>query len=218
MECWYKGVCNQFADSCEKMCPRYTEMKYLMEHSNLPEKRMYPEQLSPMKCDVVAFYRLNTVRENIVDFVESGSNLYITSATTGNGKTSWAIKLMHKYFDAIWDGNGLRPRALFIHVPTYLLKCKDFNSVDKDFENLKQLAQTVDLVVWDDIASTGMSAYDYSSLLVPLDVRSLNYKANIFTGNCNTRSMMDEVLGTKLTSRVWGSRTEVIEFKGSDMR
>ena len=76
----------------------------------------------------------------------------------------------------------------------------------------------VDLVVWDDIASTNLSKYDYSQLLACIDTRILEGKANIFTGNFDTKEELEECMGQKLASRVYSSSTEIIIFKGGDMR
>ena len=73
-------------------------------------------------------------------------------------------------------------------------------------------------MVWDDIASTSMSGYDYSQLLVYIDNRMLAEKANIYTGNSDTKEMLEEKLGSKMASRIWGSQTEIIKFKGGDQR
>ena len=189
-----------------------------MENSNIPKVKQMPQSLTAPKCDHDAFVRLSEIKSEIVDFVECGQNLYIASDRTGNGKTSWAIKLMLKYFDEVWAGNGLKPRALFIHVPTFLLKCKDFGNKDEDFDAMKNMLSTIDLVVWDDIASTDVSAYDYSQLLMYIDSRLLNGLANIFTGNYENRERLEKRVGMKLTSRIWSDSTEVIIFKGGDMR
>lgn len=217
-DCWYRDVCNLRSNSCENHCIRFLEMKYLMQNCNLPESKQQPIVLTPSKCDLEAFTRLRDIKDNIVDFVRSGKNLYICSSITGNGKTSWAIKMMHKYFDEIWDGNDFRVRALFIHVPTFLIKCKDFKSTDIEFENLKKKIPQVDLVIWDEIAATDMSSYDYSQLLMYVDARSLDNKSNIYTGGITTRDVMEKLLGTRLTSRIWSLNTEVIEFFGGDRR
>ena len=193
-------------------------MKYLMDNSNIPKAKQIPQSLTAPDCDLKSFKRLAEIKKDIVDFVDCGCNLYIASNTTGNGKTSWSIKLMLKYFDSIWAGNGFRPRGLFIHVPTFLLKCKDFNKKDPDFEEIKTLLPYIDLVVWDDIASTDVSAYDYSQLLMYIDNRLLNEKSNIFTGNYDDRQALEKRVGMKLSSRVWSDTTEVIIFKGGDMR
>ena len=214
-DCWYKSVCTE---DCTNSCIRYLEMKYLMDNSNIPKAKQVPQSLTAPKCDIPSYRRLAEIKDDIVEFVNCGQNLYIASDKTGNGKTSWAIKLMLKYFNDIWAGNGFRARALFIHVPTFLLKCKDFDNKDERFEELKGRIPTIDLVVWDDIASTDVSSYDYSQLLMYIDSRLLNGLSNIFTGNYEHRSRLEKRVGIKLTSRIWSDTTEVIIFKGGDMR
>lgn len=217
-KCWYSEVCELKSDTCLDSCIRYKEMKYLVDTSNIPESRQIPVSLYPSDCDYDAFCRLADIKRWIDEFVADGKNLYITSESTGNGKTTWAIKLMLKYFDIMWAGNGFKERGLFIHVPTFLLKCKDFSNKDSDFERIKELLPEVDLVIWDDIASTELSAYDYSQLLMYLDVRISNNKSNIFTGNITSRDNLQKALASKLTSRIWSNNTEIITFKGGDRR
>lgn len=189
-----------------------------MDNSNLPVSMQLPKKLVPANCDVDAFVELADIKSNIVDFVNSGKSIYIASNNTGNGKTSWSIKLMLKYFDEVWLGNGFKPRAVFIHVPTFLLKCKDFSNQDPEFLELKKKVLDVDLVVWDDIASTELSAYDFSQLIMYLDNRFSANKSNIFTGNIVSADGLERAVGMKLTSRILSSRTKVIVFKGGDKR
>lgn len=217
-DCWYQDVCDGYTESCEKICARYKEMKFLMEHSNIPKNKQKPLPLSPYSCDFDAFQRLADIKENIVEFVEDGRNLYITSSIVGNGKTSWALKLLMRYFEEVWDGNGFRVRGLIVHVPTFLAKCKDFKTTDVEFEEMKKQLLDVDLVVWDDLAGVAMSSYDYTQLLVCLDAREFKGLANIFTGNITTREKLIDALGAKMTSRVWNNNTEVIEFFGGEQR
>ena len=103
-------------------------------------------------------------------------------------------------------------------MPTFLLKCKDFKNSDPEFEELKKLLLDVDLVVWDDIASTSTTEYDITQLLMYIDARSFSEKSNIYTGNIVDRNTMEKMLGAKLVSRIWGSNTEIIEFKGGERR
>lgn len=215
-ECWYNSVCTM--DCNPHLCVKYNEMRYMMDTSNLPKSKQHVIKLSVPSADRDAYIRLADIKDDIYNFVQNGKNLYIASAQSGNGKTSWAIKLMHKYFEEMWDGNGLKERALFIHVPTFLMKCKDFNKSDREFEKIKRLLWTVDLVVWDDIASTNMSAFDYSQLLVYLDNRYLSDLSNIYTGNFPNRDKLEDRLGKKLASRIWSNNTEIVIFKGGDIR
>ena len=188
-------------------------MKYLIDHSNIPKNRQLPKELQA-GCDYEQFVKLADIKDNIVNFVDEGENLYICSKETGNGKTSWAIKLLLKYFDQIWAGNGFRQRGLFIHVPTFLVKLKDFTnpliSVYRD------MIANVDLVVWDDIASTKLSDYDVQQLLIFTDERISNGQANIYTGNVVTKQELATVLGERLTSRLWCGY--IVEFNGKDRR
>lgn len=212
--CWYSKVC--VADHCGEFCTRYAEMSVLMEESGIPEAKQMPVALYPEQCDIEAFTELKGIKDDIFNFVNSGKNLYIYSDRTGNGKTSWAIKLMLKYFDCVWAGNGFKCRGIFIHVPTFLNQLKNFNDVDTRVEKLKKLLPDVDLVIWDDVASTDLSGYDHGQLLSYIDTRTLNMKSNIFTGNRGAKDI-EKALGTRLASRVWNSSVK-IELKGHDNR
>lgn len=217
-KCWYEAVCPKYCENCQNMCIRYKEMRYLMDNSNLPEKKQWPQKLDAPDCDFDAYCRLAEIKADIVNFVKDGKSIYLVSKTTGNGKTTWAIKLMHKYFDQVWAGNGFKPRAVFVHIPTFLIKCKDFGNKDTEFERLKKLLTTVDLVVWDDIGGLNMSAYDYSQLIMAIDARSNAGLSNIYTGNRVNIDELSTNVGAKIASRVFSRDTEVITFNGGDMR
>ena len=188
-----------------------------MHSSGIPENRHLPKSLTPQQCDIRAFEDLRLIKNEIFDFVKEGDNLYIYSATTGNGKTSWAIKMMHKYFDEIWSGNGFRTRALFIHVPLFMKKLREqINNPTDEFHTLQQLIPQVDLVVWDDISACTLKDYDHLNILSLIDERSLNCKSNIYTGNLGGDKLA-EAIGQRLRSRVYESALKV-ELKGIDRR
>lgn len=200
-------------NSCDA-CIRYVEMKFLMDHSGLPKAKQKPIKLSPSTGDYEAFCDLQDIKDNIVEFVNNGKNLYI-GGTVGNGKTSWAIKLLLKYFDEIWAGNGFRVRGLFVHVPTLLAKLKNFDDPlsREDRINLSK----ADLIIWDEIGDTGMSNYDYTQLIMILNDRMLCERSNIFTSNLYTKADTIKHLGDRLSSRVWNT-SEIIILKGKDRR
>lgn len=209
-DCWYRNVC--IYDQCVN-CIRYSEMKYLMENSGLPKNKQKPIQLDGSR-DARAFKTLAEIKDDIYNFVDNGESLYIFSEFTGNGKTSWAIKLLLKYFDTIWAGNGFRIRGYFQHVPTLLNTLKDFS---KDHSALKKTLETVDVVVWDDIASTKLSDYDIQQLLIIIDARVSEGLSNIFTGNITSHEALTKAVGDRLASRIWHTST-LVEFKGKDRR
>ena len=77
-DCWYNKVCSY--DSCIN-CIRYAEMKYLMENSGIPKARQMPISLEAGR-DYDAFVSLALIKDNILQFVERGDNLYICSEET----------------------------------------------------------------------------------------------------------------------------------------
>jgi DNA replication protein DnaC len=193
------------------------EMHYLIEISQIPKGNQFKNELIPSPEDIQNFKFLKEIKDDIVNFVNNGENLYLYSKYFGNGKTTWAIKLMQSYFNKIWIGNGFRQRGIFIHTPTFLTKCKEIiNKKDEEFEILKQNLLTVDLVIWDDIAAGKLSDYDHSNLLTYIDQRKLNGKSNIYTGNLNEQELI-EALGNRLKSRVWNDST-IVQLYGVDRR
>jgi len=190
-------------------------MKYLIENSGIPKNRQKPQSLTA-GVDYDAFCLLNDVKEKIDQYVDVGGfNLYICSENTGNGKTSWAIKILLKYFDKIWAGNGFRVRGMFVHVPTLLSKLKDFdNPLLKSYrDNLSN----ADVIIWDDIAGAKLSDYDISQLLMIIDNRIIEDKTNIYTSNVTTQTGLTKAVGPRLASRIFNC-SGIIELKGTDMR
>lgn len=185
-----------------------------MDNSGIPINKQSPQELIA-GVDLKQYSKLADIKADIVDFVEAGNNLFICSKNTGNGKTSWALKLLLKYFDQIWAGNGFRVRGLFVNVPTLLLQLKNFSNPLS--EEYKKWLMNVDVVVWDEIASTSISNYDYGNLLMFLDHRIFSDKANIFTSNATSKDELEKNVGAKLASRIWNTST-IIEFNGKDRR
>ena len=175
MNCWYAKNCNNLKDNCESNCIRYNEVKYLMESAKIPKGNQFKNELIPSPIDIDNFKFLAEIKKDILNFIKNGENLYIFSSTFGNGKTTWAIKIMQSYFNQIWAGNGFTQRGLFIHVPSFLTKFKEvINKKDEEFEDLKKQLLEVDLVIWDDIAAGKLSDYDHTNLLTYIDQRKLN--------------------------------------------
>ena len=209
-KCWYKDVCTQECTGCI----RYSEMNYLFTNSGIPANKRYPEELSA-GVDYDEYIHLANIKSNIYSWVQSGKNLYIGSRNTGNGKTTWSIKLLLKYFDSIWAGNGFRVAGMFVHVPTLLLQMKNFNAPLS--EEYKRNLVECDLVVWDDIACGNVSQYDFTNLMMLIDSRTANGRSNIYTSNQDTKQKLEAVVGDRLASRIW-ELSDVIVFNGKDKR
>lgn len=217
-KCWYLGNCKkEETPECCHACLRYMEMHYLMNNSGIPPSKQKPILLTPSKVDLESFLFLKSIKEDIVNFVNNGESLYIYSTNFGNGKTSWALKLLHNYFNEVWLGNSFRCRGMFIHVPTFLTKIKEgISCKDEQFDLMKKRLKEVDLVVWDDIASTSLGDFDHTNLLTYIDIRKLSELSNIYTGNLEQGQLV-KALGNRLSSRVWNDSSRV-EFIGADRR
>ena len=180
-DCMYAPYCDT---ECHSMCIRYLETKYLLDASNIPKSKQKVNRLVPDDKDIGAFNRLADIRDDIKNFVNSGGNLYIYSNTCGNGKTTWAIKLMLQYFNEMWAGNGFTERGIFVNVPTFLTQCKStISKPDQKFFEMRDQLSDIDLVIFDDIASTKLSEYDYNTLLTYIDQRTIQAKSTLYTGN-----------------------------------
>ncbi len=218
--CWYEQVCgvkNDPEQSCGSACVRYAEMLNLFEKSNIPPYRWYPEGLVPGRGDRESFIYLREIKERIREWVEQGNNLYLYSTTFGNGKTSWAVKLMSAYFNEVWRGNCFRTRGIFISVPEFFDRERlRMNNEDEDFKRIRQSLLECDLVIWDDVSSVKMSDYSSATFFNFVDARILSHKSNIFTGNLGENKLR-EFVGGRLSSRIWNT-SEVVEFVGEDRR
>ena len=192
-------------------------MHNLVKLSNIPEYRWVPEPLTAEKVDLQAYRELKSINDDIKSWVQEGHNLYLYSTGFGNGKTSWAIKLMLAYFDKIWRGNAFRCRGVFISVPEFFDRERQLiNNRDEEFVRIRQSLIECDMVIWDDISSVKMSDYSGATFLNFLDARVLSQKCNIFTGNLGQENLV-QFMGGRLASRIWNT-SRVLEFRGEDKR
>ena len=209
-DCVYKKVCTM---DCSVSCIRYIQVKRLLELSNLPEMFKTPITLYQVEKDLAAYKKLAEIKNDIKKFVEKGKNLYICSSICGNAKTSWASKLMLKYFDLSWEKSYDITRGLYVHVPTLLIDLKNFNNRPEYIDRIKE----ADLVIWDEIACSLLSNYEHEQLLQFIDYRISTKKSNIYTSNmCKLDSLVTNI-GGRLASRVYNN-SDVIEFFSNDFR
>ena len=212
-DCWYKDTCT---NECSDSCIRYKEMKFLMDNSGIPKPQQIPLKLKPTsEEDRSVFTRLNEIKLNIVEWVAEGNNLYICSESAGTSKTSWSLKLMLRFFNEIWSGNGFRVRGVFIHTPTFLQQLKNFqNPLSEEYKNN---ILNADLVIWDDIATGKITDYEYNQLLIFLDSRISNRKSNVYTSNVVTKGSLEQIVGARLASRIFGE-SEICTIIADDYR
>lgn len=217
MDCWYQQGCSLYQPQCTKTCHRYLEMKYLIDNCGMPDADKYIKQLVPEKVDLPAYNRLKEIKDDIVSFVNLGKNLYIVSEKFGNGKTTWSLKLLYKFFDEVWCGNGFKVRGYFIYVPELINQLVSFEFKNsQEYKKLKNIVHSVDLVVWDDIGSLQLTPAMFNNLSTFIDPRIIKGKSNIFTGNLLAKELQ-ACIGNRLFNRVWDN-SEIIKFEGRGRR
>lgn len=217
-DCWLKSGCNQI--DCDKdFCLKYYKLNFLYDSALVPLNLRYPLRLryDSDGTDRDVFVELDNIRNNILEFVKNGKNLFIYSNIAGNGKTSWSLKLLSSYLKSIWAKSNLECHALFINVPKFLLALKDnINERSEYVSHIKENVYKADLVVWDDIATKNITSFEAENLLSIIDTRISLGKSNIYTSNLNGQEI-HECLGDRLYSRVVNGSINV-NFKGADKR
>lgn len=217
--CRFKGACKSDGkEVCKTFCTRCFIDKLLHSESNLPENYKKDIAIKPSQIDVDSYKRLAYIRDNIKAWTQDGQQLFIYSNRCGNGKTTWATKLVREYFSQV-SKNWHEEKAYFITMSEFSDTLKSAIS-NQDLEinlyNMKWKMENYALLVLDDVGSTRLSAYDKDTLFKVINTRISNGGAIICTANGN-RESLEENLGPRLYSRLVES-AEQIEFKGLDSR
>ena len=177
----------------------------------------FPLRIDANGADREVFQRLQTVEADIENFVNSGSCAYIYSEITGNGKTSWAIRLISAYLQKIWFKSDLCCRALFVSVPRFFIALKD--SISNENPYAKHVISNVlkaDLVVFDDVGTKSLTEFEGEHLLNIINTRLDDKKSNVYTSNLNTMTLQ-AVVGDRLYSRIV-NYSSLFHLVGSDKR
>lgn len=223
MNCNVVDYCKLYKDnSCiydNSFCMRKYKINYLLNQSLLSEDQKKEKSLvlDIDQSDLNSYSYLNNVKNNIVNFVNEGNNLYIYSQIPGNGKTSWATKLIRAYIYKIWPESKLTCRTLFINVPKFLISLKASISNQSDYiDHINEFINSADIVVWDDIGTKSATEFEHEHLLILIDSRLLDNKTNIFTSNIIPNEL-SSLIGDRLASRIINT-SKTIEFVGADKR
>ena len=219
--CWLKDDCNDSGYSCtNSFCVKNFKLSKLYDNALISLKQRQRINWFPTdsKEDANNFKYLASVESNIMNFVDQGGNLYIHSPITGNGKTSWALRLVQAYFNNVWLEASIEDcRALFINVPRYLLAIKDNISQKSDYvQYIKDHVLEADIVIWDEVGTKGLTQFEHENILNLVSVRIDAGKANIYTSNLNDEEL-HKFVGDRLYSRIVLLSDEV-ELFGSDKR
>lgn len=216
--CPYKERCNGV--DCDKdFCMRKYRLDCLYDNSLLtPQLRRHKTLFTDEDgTDRQEFMKLANLANSADKFVEDGLNLYLHSPNPGNGKTSWAIRIMQAYFNKIWPKSNFGCQGLFVSVPRYLLALKESITKPNEYASfVNSNILTADLVIWDDIATKIGTEFELNHLLNMINTRMNDGKSNIFTSNSD-RTVIANTLGERLASRICNTSID-IELHGCDKR
>lgn len=201
--------------------------KYLLQRANIPKYQWIEDKLIPLDGDEEAFARLLDIRNNLHEFIcGEKNNLIICSNSIGNGKTSWAVKLMLTYIEKnahrlIYtdenDVDKLFDIALFCSVVPFLVEMKQFGNNSSTYEMYSRLKKS-ELVIMDDIGVSTMSQYDYNILYAIVESRLFAGLPTIFTTNATSEDeLRGSIGGPRLANRIWAT-SEIVTIKGLGLR
>lgn len=200
--------------------------QFILENSYLPKYQWIEDTLSA-GVDIEPFKRLAEIRANLMAFLTSEvNNLIICSENLGNGKTSWAVKLMLSYIESNKGIlNNVEERlvtvenfdfCVFCQSVPFLVEMKQFGNNKSSYEMYNRLCKT-NLAIIDDLGAVPMSQYDYNIIYAILEKRLFAGKPTIVTTNFIDKATAKKELGPRLVDRIW-SNSEVVEFKNKGFR
>lgn len=211
IKCWY--TCRgKDGEHCKKTCTRYLLMNFFILNCGKANADDYLIPIDTPEKDKEAYDRLYELKDNeIYDYIMNGNNLYICSNELQVGKTTWALKLMYKYFDEWWHKSAYVVRGYFVYVPEFLENMKSLSFKNSaEFRELQTILKTADVVIWDDITNNELTEGEQKILDVYIAQRYMNHKSNIFTGLLPDN--FNEQLGKILSARI--KKSEIIELSG----
>lgn len=209
MKCYAEKYCKKNKAECSEDCTAYVLLRNLYNLSKLPERYKYNIPLVPGKDDLEAFNELNEFMKDIENHVAQGEGLYIWSESTGNGKTSWAAKIMNYYFRKIVFKTGLENEGLYINVPTFLEDLRAYYSnEDDEFTQVLYMARWANLLIMDDIGAEKPSEWVSERLLQIINFREAEGKSTIYTSNISPAEL-GKKLGNRIKSRIMGNAKEI---------
>lgn len=217
MKCFAEEYCRKDRAECSEVCGGYRVLRALYRLSRVPVGYQYHIPLKPEPTDISAFETLNEFKENVLEYVEAGSGLYIWGKSTGCGKTSWACKIMGHYFRKIAFDTGLENEGLYIYLPTFLEDLRaSYDNPDPEFAEVLSMLKNCKLLIIDDIGSERVTEWVRERLVSMINTRVASGLSTIYTSNLSPKELAD-ALGDRISSRVLGS-SKVVEISGADRR
>ena len=176
MKCYASDYCQKDKSSCSDVCGGYRVLRALYNLSRIPERYRYTIALKPENGeDLEAFTTLDNYKNDVLSMVDEGRGLYIWGKSTGNGKTSWACKIMSYFFRKIAFNTGLENEGLYIFLPTFLEDLRDnYDNKDPEFDEILRMIKTCRLLIIDDIGSERVTDWVRERMVSIINTRVSN--------------------------------------------
>lgn len=219
MKCHAEKYCKKYPEGCNEYCIGYIQLRNIYALSGMPKAYQYDITLTPKDGDLDAYRKLRKYQDEIQELVQQGRGVFIYSEKRGNGKTTWATKLMNEYFKKVALNNNLRCRGRFINVPEFLedLRRNMDNPTDEMVEVIDAI-KNADMVIWDDIGAEKPSEWVRERLYTFINYRDANRLTQIYTSNLPLKMLAKEnLLGDRIVDRIKG-HAEQIRFIESSYR
>lgn len=188
--------------------------EYLQNKCNVPKTMQGEINLCSGK-DLEKYKYLDYVKTNIEEFIKSGCNLYIYSPFIGNGKTSWAVKILKQHIKNVCESGNTNTNlvGLFVNVDEFLVTQVKPLRIDQSYI---KLCQQVDLLVLDDIGAAALTSIEEQVLRSIINTRLINGKSTIYTSGV-IDDKLDDLVGSRICSKVLESCT-IVEFTNRSLR
>lgn len=185
MKCYASDYCQKDKSSCSDVCGGYRVLRALYNLSRIPERYRYTIALKPENGeDLEAFTVLDNYKNDVLNMVDEGRGLYIWGKSTGNGKTSWACKIMSYFFRKIAFNTGLENEGLYIFLPTFLEDLRDnYDNKDPEFDEILRMIKTCRLLIIDDIGAERVTDWVRERMVSIINTRVSNNLTTIYTSN-----------------------------------
>lgn len=215
------------APSCQSDCTYYTRCRRAFEIGRFSNNFWdMPSNFQVSSVDHNAMRITKTIRNDICNFVDSGVNLIIFSALSGNGKTLRATSIANTYISkqAQIDSAAFNSDALaaYAYIPKIVADAELYEKFPFDnpdrvfFYNYIQNLSKCDLVVWDDFGYNSGSRIESITLRAIIDYRINSHMSNIFVVN-KSLEQLKTVVDNYEYNKVINSAV-CVEFKGIDHR
>lgn len=202
------------SDMCTEYCWKMVQIRFQLDKSNMPDDYKADIMLGKSKAgkDFEVYQELSGWARNLRKLLwrvsTQGEGLYMHSTKKGNGKTSWACKIMFNYIRAM--GQEIesleKPKVLFVSTPQLFDDLKaafDNDEKAREMSHFEDCIKDAELVIFDDIGAETPSKWVKEKLYIYINFRESNRKSTIFTSNC-TIDELANTLDDRITDRIYG--------------